>query len=131
QIRQGRRAGDASRPDEPRRRNRLGNRRWSTKRDPGPGGNGRCRPHGGDGSAARPAPFGCRRCSMSVTVFHNARIVDPSRNLDETGTVIIDGTVIVAAGAGARNQGTPEGATVIDCTGKAILPGLVDARVHI
>jgi dihydroorotase len=68
---------------------------------------------------------------MSVTVFHNARIVDPSRNLDETGTVIIDGTTIVAAGASARNQGTPDGATVIDCTGRAILPGLVDARVHI
>lgn len=68
---------------------------------------------------------------MSVTVFHNARIVDPSRNLDETGTVIIDGTTIVAAGASARNQGTPDGATVIDCTGRAILPGLIDARVHI
>lgn len=68
---------------------------------------------------------------MSVTVFHNARIVDPSRNLDEIGTVIIDGTAIVAAGSAALNQGTPEGASVIDCSGKAILPGLVDARVHI
>lgn len=68
---------------------------------------------------------------MSVTVFHNARIVDPSRNLDEIGTVIIDGPTIVAAGAAARNQGTPDGATVVDCTGRAILPGLVDARVHI
>lgn len=68
---------------------------------------------------------------MSVTVFHNARIVDPSRNLDEIGTVITDGTAIVAAGSAALNQGAPEGATVIDCSGKAILPGLVDARVHI
>src|SRR5690606_27826268 len=59
------------------------------------------------------------------------RIIDPSRNLDEVGTVIVDETVIVAAGSSARNQGVPEGATVIDCTGKAILPGLVDARVHI
>lgn len=68
---------------------------------------------------------------MSVTVFHNARIVDPSRNLDEIGTVITDGTAIIAAGSAALNQGAPEGATVIDCCGKAILPGLVDARVHI
>lgn len=68
---------------------------------------------------------------MSVTVFHNARIVDPSRNLDEIGTVITDGTAIIAAGSAALNQGAPEGATVIDCSGKAILPGLVDARVHI
>lgn len=68
---------------------------------------------------------------MSVTVFQNARIVDPSRALDETGTVIVDGRKIAAAGASARNQGVPEGATFIDCTGKAIMPGLVDARVHV
>ncbi|MBX9450486.1 MAG: dihydroorotase [Mesorhizobium sp.] len=68
---------------------------------------------------------------MSVTVFHNARIVDPSRGLDETGTVVVEGRTIKAAGASALNQGTPEGAEVVDCAGKAILPGLVDARVHI
>lgn len=68
---------------------------------------------------------------MSVTVFHNARIVDPSRSLDETGTVIVDGSTIKAAGSSALNQGTPEGAEVVDCAGKTILPGLVDARVHI
>ncbi len=63
---------------------------------------------------------------MSVTVFQNARIVDPSRGIDETGTVIVDGKKIAAAGAAALNQGAPEGATVIDCRGKAIIPGLVD-----
>jgi dihydroorotase len=68
---------------------------------------------------------------MSVTVFQNARIVDPSRNLDETGTVIVEGAKILAAGASVHNQGVPEGAAVIDCVGKAILPGLVDARVHV
>ena len=68
---------------------------------------------------------------MNVTVFENARIIDPSRNLDEVGTVIVDGRKIAAAGASARNQGKPEGATVVDCAGKVILPGLVDARVHI
>ncbi|MEQ1942723.1 dihydroorotase [Mesorhizobium sp. VNQ89] len=68
---------------------------------------------------------------MSVTVFTNARIVDPSRGIDEVGTVIVDGDKIAAAGASARNHGTPGGATVIDCAGKAILPGLVDSRVFI
>lgn len=68
---------------------------------------------------------------MSKTVFQRARIIDPSRGMDETGTVIVDGKTIVAAGAEALNQGTPDGATVIDCTGKAIIPGLVDARVFI
>ncbi|MDR6634163.1 dihydroorotase [Phyllobacterium sp. 1468] len=68
---------------------------------------------------------------MSTTVLQNARIVDPSRRLDEAGTVIIENDRIVASGANARNQGAPEGATLIDCKGKAVLPGLVDARVFI
>jgi dihydroorotase len=68
---------------------------------------------------------------MSVTVFQNARIVDPSRGIDETGTVIVEGRKIVAASASALNQGTPEGATVVDCAGNAIIPGLVDSRVFI
>ena len=68
---------------------------------------------------------------MAATVFERARIVDPSRGVDEVGTVIVDGTTIAAAGAGALNQGHPSGATVIDCAGRAILPGLVDGRVFI
>lgn len=68
---------------------------------------------------------------MSVTIFQQARIVDPSRGLDEIGSVIVDGKGIVAAGADALNQGAPEGAKIIDCAGKAIIPGLVDGRVFI
>ncbi|TGQ72715.1 MAG: dihydroorotase [Mesorhizobium sp.] len=68
---------------------------------------------------------------MSITVFERARIVDPSRGIDETGTVIVDGRKIAAAGKTALNQGIPEGATVIDCAGKAVIPGLIDGRVFI
>ncbi|CAM5636329.1 dihydroorotase [Mycolicibacterium aubagnense] len=68
---------------------------------------------------------------MTRTVFQRARIVDPSRGIDEIGTVIVDGKTIAAAGAEALNQGIPEGAKLIDCAGKAILPGLVDSRVFI
>jgi dihydroorotase len=68
---------------------------------------------------------------MSTTVFERARIVDPSRGTDEVGSVIVDGRKIVAAGKAALNQGAPDGATVVDCAGKAIIPGLVDGRVFI
>lgn len=68
---------------------------------------------------------------MSAILFENARIVDPSRGLDETGSVLIRDGKIVAAGADARNQGAPENAEIIDLNGKAVLPGLVDARVFI
>lgn len=68
---------------------------------------------------------------MSTTVFERARIVDPSRGIDEIGTVIVEGKKIVAAGKAALNQGAPAGATIVDCAGKAIIPGLIDARVFI
>ncbi|MBZ7921196.1 dihydroorotase [Ensifer adhaerens] len=65
-------------------------------------------------------------------VLKNLRIVDPSRNLDETGTIIVGGDGrILAAGADAQNQGTPDGAFVKDCAGLTAVPGLVDARVFV
>lgn len=68
---------------------------------------------------------------MATTVFSQARIVDPSCGLDEIGSVIVEGNRISAAGKSALNQGVPEGATVIDCSGKTVIPGLVDSRVFI
>ncbi|AHG44937.1 dihydroorotase [Rhizobium leguminosarum bv. trifolii CB782] len=64
-------------------------------------------------------------------VLQNVRIVDPSRNLDEVGTIIAENGVIVAAGHAVQNQGAPAGAVIRDCTGLVATPGLVDARVHI
>mgnify|MGYP000515990641 FL=1 len=66
-----------------------------------------------------------------TAVYRNARIVDPSRGIDEIGTVFVADGKIVAAGASALNQGAPEGASVHDCAGMTIVPGLVDMRVFI
>lgn len=65
-------------------------------------------------------------------VLKNVRIVDPSRTLDEVGTIIVghDG-LIVASGADAQNQGAPEGAEIRDAQGLTAVPGLVDARVFV
>ena len=67
----------------------------------------------------------------NAIVLKNLRIIDPSRNLDETGTIIVDNGVIVASGKEAQNQGTPDGADVRDCNGLLAVPGLVDARVFV
>ena len=58
-------------------------------------------------------------------------MVDPSRDLDEKGAVLVADGRIVAAGPEAANQGAPEGAEVVDCRGAAVLPGLVDMRVFV
>ena len=65
-------------------------------------------------------------------VLKNVRIVDPSRKLDEVGTVMVghDG-LILASGADAQNQGAPDGAEIRDCRGLTAVPGLVDARVFV
>lgn len=65
-------------------------------------------------------------------VLQNLRIVDPSRNLDETGTIVVGGDGrILAAGKDALNQGVPAGALVKDCANLVAVPGLVDARVFV
>ncbi|MGQ2908506.1 MAG: dihydroorotase [Aliihoeflea sp.] len=68
---------------------------------------------------------------MKPVVLKGGRIVDPSRGLDEVGTVVVVDGRIAEAGASALNQGTTDGAKIIDCAGLTIMPGLVDTSVHI
>ncbi|MAM09986.1 MAG: dihydroorotase [Rhizobiaceae bacterium] len=68
---------------------------------------------------------------MKPLVLNKARIIDPSRDLDETGTIIVADGRIVAAGRDAANQGAPEGAEIVDCAGLVAAPGLVDAHVFV
>lgn len=69
---------------------------------------------------------------MKPLVLKNARIIDPSRHLDEVGTIIIgDDGRILASGADALNQGHPDGAEIRDAQGLVAAPGLVDARVFV
>jgi len=64
-------------------------------------------------------------------VFINARIIDPSRNLDAPGAVIVADRRIVAAGPEATNATRPANAEIVDCDGGIVAPGLVDMRVFV
>ncbi|MFJ9413665.1 amidohydrolase family protein [Streptomyces sp. NPDC101227] len=64
-------------------------------------------------------------------VLRGGTLLDPA-----TGDVIEDAVVVIEDGtvraAGARGEvATPEGVTVLDAHGKWILPGLVDAHIHL
>jgi dihydroorotase len=61
----------------------------------------------------------------------NARIVDPSRDLDFAGDLLIADGVIREAKRGIHAAGVPEGTEVIDCDGRLVAPGLVDMRAFI
>jgi dihydroorotase len=69
--------------------------------------------------------------SKGTQIYTNARIIDPSRDMDEVGTLIVQNGTIVAAGSKAANQGSPSDAATFDLQGKTIIPGLVDMHVHI
>src|SRR3974377_349219 len=61
----------------------------------------------------------------------NARSVDPSRDFDMVGALLIADGVIREAKKGIGAAGVPEGTDVIDCRGKLIAPGLIDMRAFV
>src|SRR5258708_16111290 len=61
----------------------------------------------------------------------NARVVDPSRDFDGPGDVLIADGVIRDSKRGIGAAGVPEGADVINCAGKIVAPGLIDMRAFV
>jgi dihydroorotase len=61
----------------------------------------------------------------------NARIIDPSRDLDFPGDVLIADGVIREAKRGIGAAGVPEGTEIHDCRGKVVAPGLIDMRAFV
>jgi dihydroorotase len=58
--------------------------------------------------------------------FQNARLIDPEAGTDSPGSLTVkDGLIL------ARDGSAPKGATVIDCGGKCLAPGIVDLGVKI
>ena len=64
----------------------------------------------------------------TVTVFINARLIDPATGRDEPGGLLVRDGVIADLGQHLRRN-APEGAIVIDCRNNVLCPGLIDARV--
>jgi dihydroorotase len=61
----------------------------------------------------------------------NARLIDPSRDLDDVGDVLIADGVIRDARRGIGAAGVPEGTDIINCAGRVVAPGLVDMRAFV
>jgi dihydroorotase len=61
----------------------------------------------------------------------NARIVDPSRDMDIQGDLLIADGVIREAKRGIHAAGVPEGTEIVDCDGRLVAPGLVDMRAFV
>jgi dihydroorotase len=61
----------------------------------------------------------------------NARIIDPSRDFDGPGDVLIADGVIRDARRGIGAAGVPEGTDIVNCAGMIVAPGLVDMRAFV
>src|SRR4029450_1386658 len=61
----------------------------------------------------------------------NARIVDPSRDLDFPGDLLIADGVIREGKRGIHGAGVAEGTEIVDCDGRLVAPGLVDMRAFV
>lgn len=57
-------------------------------------------------------------------LLKNARLIDPSRQLDEIGSLLLEDGFICAPDAGEPDE-------IIDCEGLVAAPGLVDMHVHL
>src|SRR3954453_13540222 len=58
----------------------------------------------------------------------NARLIDPSRDLDSVGDVLIVDGVIRESRRGIGAAGVPEGTDIVNCAGKVSAPGRIDMR---
>lgn len=61
----------------------------------------------------------------------NARLIDPSRDLDTPGDVLIADGMIREARRGIGAAGVPEGTEIVNCAGKIVAPGLIDMRAFV
>src|SRR6201986_1553335 len=61
----------------------------------------------------------------------NARVIDPARDFDGPGDVLIVDGVIREARRGIGAAGVPEGTDIVSCTGKIVAPGLIDMRAFV
>lgn len=61
-------------------------------------------------------------------LFTNARLLDPASGLDSPGSLLVSRGLIADHGG---SLGVPDGATVLDCGGAVLAPGLIDLRASL
>ena len=69
---------------------------------------------------------------MKEKIFINARIIDPSQNMDEEGSLILnDKGKVKAIGKNVKKTDSRKDAEIIDLKGNILIPGLVDMKAFV
>ena len=69
--------------------------------------------------------------SKAPIALVNARLVDPAAGTETKGGVLVAEGLIAAVGADVTRDQIGAGATVVDCGGDVVSPGLIDMRVFV
>ncbi|CAK9888998.1 Deacetylase [Pseudomonas fluorescens] len=70
------------------------------------------------------------KTTMKKILLHGGRVIDPANNIDAVNDVLVEGSRIAAVGQ-LRFTDAAAGAELIDCSGKLVLPGLIDTHSHV
>ena len=69
---------------------------------------------------------------MSEKILINARIIDPSQNMDEKGSVIIDSNgKIKSIGKNVKQKDASSKAEIIDIKNNILIPGIIDMKAFV
>src|SRR5690349_24939206 len=83
-------------------------------------------------AAVAPLPQAWSRASPRPVVIRGCSVLDVAAGeMRADRTVVLDGGKIRAVGAPGDPVETPAGATTIAAEGKFLIPGLIDAHVHL
>ena len=61
-------------------------------------------------------------------LLKGGRLLDPSTRTDAVGDILLRDGKIESVGG---NLAAPDGATIVDCTGKVVAPGFIDVHCHL
>ena len=64
----------------------------------------------------------------TALLVKNGRVLDPANGVDAVQDVLVEGGTITRVGP---KLPAPEGAEIVDATGKIVCPGLIDIHVHL
>jgi len=69
---------------------------------------------------------------MTEKILINARIIDPSQEMDEKGSVVVDKNgKIKSIGKDVKKNDAPPSAEIIDLKNKILIPGIVDMKAFV
>jgi dihydroorotase len=66
-----------------------------------------------------------------LVAYLDARLLDPASGIDQSGGLLTEGERIADFGPHLRADAVPDDATVVQCGGQCLAPGLVDIRVQL